>query len=66
MKPNSTFAVATVALAASVSVVRGQLPLVDQTVATAAMVAQCGSWPITTLRRCWHFAITRTAGPAMA
>jgi hypothetical protein len=66
MKPNSTFAVATGVLAASVSVEKVQLPLEVQTVVTAAMVAQCGLWPITTLHRCWHFATTRTAGRAMA
>jgi hypothetical protein len=42
MKPNSTFAVATVVLAASVSAEKGQLHLVVQTVATVAMVGQCG------------------------
>jgi hypothetical protein len=66
MKPNSTFAVATGVLAALVSVVKGQLRSVVQTVATVATVAQCGLWPTTTLRRYWHFVITRTVGLAMA
>jgi hypothetical protein len=66
MKPNSTFAVATGVLVASVSVVKVQLRSAVQTVATVAMAGQYGLWPTTTLRRCWHFVITRTAGPAMA
>jgi hypothetical protein len=61
-KPNSTFAVATVALVASVSVAKGRLHSVVQTVVTAVTAGQCGLWPITTLPRCWHFAITLTAG----